>query len=398
MRQQLKYTEISLDKENSEPLYLQLAGALRRQIGMTCLNSNERMISERRLSEQLGVDRTTVSKAYCELLKEGLLTRRTSKTLCISSESRRKLVAPFPNIGIIIPQQFSSLIEANSLTMHYIKGIIDSAAARNISTIMIQLPDFNASYAEIDRFIDELAKRLIGVIHIGGRDVYPDRPLERLMKFEKLPQVMISAYPHFPNVGTVTADPSSGGYALAEQIQAFGHKKLGIIHYMPFIDAEGSDNYFVYEVYSRPGKLLQIFEKYGLDCEERFHCFGCRNFSSILKTLKRKMKEGNLPTVYWCVNDETAHWTIDALSELGLKVPGDISVIGYDGVSITSEENLTTISLPFYGIGYKALKLLLDYYENGKTEQNSHVEIATSLVIKKTLAYAKKNNYGKDGK
>ena len=57
MRQQLKYTEISLNKENSEPLYLQLAGALRRQIGMTCLNSNERMISERRLSEQLGVDR-----------------------------------------------------------------------------------------------------------------------------------------------------------------------------------------------------------------------------------------------------------------------------------------------------------------------------------------------------
>ena len=72
MRQQLKYAEISLDKENSEPLYLQLAGALRRQIGMTCLNSNERMISERKLSEQLGVDRSTVNKAYAELLKEGL--------------------------------------------------------------------------------------------------------------------------------------------------------------------------------------------------------------------------------------------------------------------------------------------------------------------------------------
>ena len=107
------------------------------------------------------------------------------------------------------------------------------------------------------------------------------------------------------------------------------------------------------------------------------------------------MKEGNLPTVYWCVNDETAHWTIDALTELGLKVPGDISVIGYDGVSITSEENLTTISLPVYGIGCKALNLLLDYYENGKTEQNSHVEIATSLVVKKTLSRVK-YNYGKD--
>lgn len=144
---------------------------------------------------------------------------------------------------------------------------------------MIQLPDFNASYAEIDRFIDELAKRLIGVIHIGGRSVYPDRPLERLMKFEKLPQVMISAYPHFPNVGTVTADPSSGGYALAEQIQALGHKKLGIIHYMPSIDAEGSDNYFVYEVIFRPGKLLQILISMDWLQRNGFIVSGGRTFS-----------------------------------------------------------------------------------------------------------------------
>lgn len=114
--------------------------------------------------------------------------------------------------------------------------------------------------------------------------------------------------------------------------------------------------------------------------------------------MKEKKNEGNLPTVYWCVNDEIAHWVIDALTELGLKVPEDISVVGYDGASITSEENLTTISIPFYSIGYRALKMLLDYYENGKTEPNSHVEIATSLVIKKTLAYVKENNYGKDGK
>ena len=161
---------------------------------------------------------------------------------------------------------------------------------------------------------------------------------------------------------------------------------------------EGRDGYFVYEAFTRAEKLLRIFEKYRLNCDERFHCFKCRSFSATLKILKEKKKEGNLPSVYWCVNDEIAHWVIDALTELGLKVPGDISVIGYDGAPITSEENLTTISIPFYSIGYNALKMLLNHYENGKTEQNSHVEIATSLVIKKTLAYAKRNNYRKDGK
>lgn len=263
---------------------------------------------------------------------------------------------------------------------------------------MIQLPDFNASYAEIDHFIDELAKRLIGVIHIGGRDIYPDRPLERLLKFDKLPQVMISAYPHFPNVGTVTADPLSGGYALAEQIRTLGHPSVGLVNYLASFHAEGGDGYFVYEAFSRAEKLMRIFEKYGLNCDERFHCFQCRNYAATLRELKKKKKEGSLPSVYWCVNDEIAHWVMAALAELGLKVPEDISVVGYDGVSIASEENLTTISLPFYSIGHRALKLLLDYYENGKTEQNSHVELATSLVIKKTLTYAKKNNYGKGEK
>ena len=142
-----------------------------------------------------------------------------------------------------------------------------------------------------------------------------------------------------------------------------------------------------------PEKLLRIFQKYGFECDERYHCFQCGNYPAILRKLKKKREEGNLPTVYWCINDEVAHWTIKALEELGMRVPEDVSVVGYDGVSIVAEEKLTTIALPFYAIGYRSLNLLLDYYENGKNEQNSHVEIATSLVVRKTLGRVKDFNH-----
>ena len=77
----------------------------------------------------------------------------------------------------------------------------------------------------------------------------------------------------------------------------------------------------------------------------------------------------------------------------GAAVYEDISVVGYDGFPVVSEDKVTTIAHPFYAIGYRSLNLLQDYYENGKNEQNSHVEIATSLVVRKTLGRVKDFNH-----
>ena len=86
-----------------------------------------------------------------------------------------------------------------------------------------------------------------------------------------------------------------------------------------------------------------------------------------------------------------------ALRELGIRVPEDISLIGSDALpGLSDNDELTTISLPFYFIGYKALNTLLDYHENGKTEHNSVVKVPASLVIKKTLARAG-NGFGAEG-
>ena len=107
------------------------------------------------------------------------------------------------------------------------------------------------------------------------------------------------------------------------------------------------------------------------------------------KKPKKKKTAGNLPTVFWCHNDEVARWCIEALNQLGLSVPQDISVVGFDGTSASKEDdNLTTIALPFYAIGHRAVLQLLEYYEHGINDTNRTVYLQTFLISKGTLSYA----------
>ena len=98
-----------------------------------------------------------------------------------------------------------------------------------------------------------------------------------------------------------------------------------------------------------------------------------------------------MPTAYCCINDEVARWTLRALAELGLKVPDDISVIGFDDADMTATTGLTTIQLPFHAMGVKGLELLLDIQNGALSQEERHLELPTSLVIRQTLGRSPEN-------
>jgi Transcriptional regulators len=249
---------------------------------------------------------------------------------------------------------------------------------------MLELPDFSASAAEIERYNEGLMKRLIGVVHIGGRARFPDRPLEGVLKNDKLPQVIISAYTDIPGVGSVVFDTAPGARALAEQLRAMHHKKVGLLLYTPSFDYDGPDHYFAYASYRRPSEVRDVLLEYGFDCNEKYHCCGCSSYHATFRALEKKKNAGLLPTFFWCCNDEVANWCVLALNKLGFSVPQDISVVGFDGIFASKQDDeLTTISLPFYAIGRKAVLQLLDYYENGISNTNRLAYLQTFLILKK---------------
>lgn len=380
-----------MNREKPELLFAQLEEQLTQLFLKVTPETDSRLPSIRQLAEQLGLHRKTVARAYADLLEDHIIEQKSAKIYQVAASLPRKQLAPFSNIGIIVPQRFSSLFELSSgRPIYYLKGVIDAAAAKNISTIMIQLPDFKASNAEIDRFIGELAKRLIGVIHIGGRGVFPDPPLERLMKYEKLPQVMISAHSHFPNVGTVLWDPAPAVQVLVDRLRSLHHQEIGFVLWTNSFDDYGPDTYFFYSAFQQPSLIRSMLEEYGFFCRDEYHCYKATTYGAVYRALAAKVKNNTLPTVYWCHNDDCANLVLRVLHDLGIRVPEDVSVIGSDALpELSDHDELTTISLPFYSIGFQALNTLLDYFENGKNEQNSVVKVPASLLIKKTLSRAR---------
>ena len=78
------------------------------------------------------------------------------------------------------------------------------------------------------------------------------------------------------------------------------------------------------------------------------------------------MREPNPPTAIFCANDLTALGAIEAIKQLGLRVPEDVSVLGYDDQEIARHTHppLSTVVLPNYELGRWAVETLLQEEHN----------------------------------
>ena len=97
------------------------------------------------------------------------------------------------------------------------------------------------------------------------------------------------------------------------------------------------------------------------------------------------------PTAIWCQNDDAAFSVLAALRNKNIRVPEDVSLVGFDDVESarTGKAFLTTISQPRYEIGKKAIDLVIDLFETGVPGISRQVKLPTSLVVRESLGSVK---------
>ncbi len=112
--------------------------------------------------------------------------------------------------------------------------------------------------------------------------------------------------------------------------------------------------------------------------------FGPASIAGGIVALERVWATGLRPTAVLAMSDAMAIGAMHALRDLGLAVPDDVSVVGFDDIDLASHVDppLTTVHQPIRRKGEEAVRLLLGVVGPGKPAAPEHRRLATRFVIR----------------
>ena len=143
----------------------------------------------------------------------------------------------------------------------------------------------------------------------------------------------------------------------AEHLLDLGHERLAYLHAL--VDRPS--------IIERAEGFEQAIAERGLQFDRTEQLIECADltyeagYPQVLRALRRKRR----PTALFCANDEMASGALRAAHEMGLVVPRDLSVVGFDDISMSSftDPPLTTIGLDKEELGARAMRRLLELVE-----------------------------------
>lgn len=182
------------------------------------------------------------------------------------------------------------------------------------------------------------------------------------------------------DVPSVRTDDALGGRLAAEHLIGLGHKD--IIQICGPLQVHGFERRFF--------GFRQALKQGGIDIQEDRILIGQLSVQFGIDAAQKLVNDGNLPSAVFIHNDETATGFLHGLANNGIRVPEDISVVGYDDMPYAAVFNpgLTTIHLPRRKWGQLACRKLVAVLEDEPGSQEP-VIIPPSLVVRASTSVFK---------
>lgn len=169
---------------------------------------------------------------------------------------------------------------------------------------------------------------------------------------EEYPIVQCSEYAPASGLPHISVDNYRAAYESVQYLIGLGHKRIGFV---------GSENKFN-STYQRRKGYLEALADAGLPRKDNYVDSGSvdYNFNSGRAAAERLLSQRDRPSAIFCVSDVLALGVISQAGDMGINVPGQLSVTGFDDVDYTTmfRPHLTTVAVPCYDLGQKAMLLL----------------------------------------
>ena len=201
------------------------------------------------------------------------------------------------------------------------------------------------------------------------------------LRQRQMPYVVAWAYQQDRDVPSIGFDNRRAMRALAERVIGYGHRSLA------FITAQRCDND---RARARAQGVVEAMEAHGLDPASLCVVETAYTIAQGASALEEIVTTRPETTAVLCGNDVLGAGALTRARKLGIDVPSELSITGFDDVDIAEivSPPLTTVHVPHKDMGRGAAKLLMDL-RNGATQGRS-IELETTIAWRASLGPAPK--------
>lgn len=343
--------------------YKQIAESLRAQIQSGQLQPEDRLPSFSEMRARHGATPTTVERVYSLLERDGLVKREKGRGVFVAQPQ----ASPVNGVVGIVGLKSSYILHPWGLRL--LDGIRQVAAAAEKELLLIH------------RIPEEAGLKLEKVDGILNLE-----PTTEIVVPYLPPGIpFVSALTRVKDRVSVVVDEPGGVREAMAHLLGLGHRRIGYLiqnsmYHAPFL----RPRIMAY----REALLMAQIEADGrwlrnLDGVPPYRECGYKN-------MKRWLADGWAElgcTALLVQNDDTAIGVMQALQEAGIRVPDDVSVVGFDGTEIGEycTPHLTSVDVPLQDVGAQAMQLLLQQMASKPLPPTAY-ELPTRLVVRASTA------------
>ena len=238
--------------------------------------------------------------------------------------------------------------------------------------------DFDAE--EEKRLIESAPLRLVdGVIAATLNTTAIGETLSRIA--QKIPIVHLGALPDGTHVDMVASDIDSGLKAAVEHLIQLGHEKIGCIDSLTHVVGSAE----------RIERFRHMLAEHDLPFNEAWWVRSSAKLADIHEATGdwiRSLDGRNHPTALFCSTDFTAISVMRGLRDANIRVPEDMSVVGFNNIDLCDYLNcsLTTIEQPIDELSESVCRMIIDRISKSNIDACEHVLHPARLVIRESTA------------
>jgi len=352
------------------PIYEQLAARIRKLISEGDYQAGQMLGSEHELARRENISRMTVRRASEMLVHEGLLERRPGKGLFVRHTGGTT----------------TRLVQVIAGNLQWVPGMEISRGAQTVARqrgIQIQLYDAHGDMELDVAVLRQLPSGLAaGAIVMSLHNPTFNEAVYEL-KVKGFPFVLVDQRLQDIEVTSVTADNRSGGYQVGKAILELGHRRVA---YIGDLFATTARDRLVGFQDAHADAGLPFNRSLVVDLPVGKDPLGDWS-ACVTAATKDLMSRPAPPTALFCSCDAVARSASRALMGMGIRIPQDVSLVGFDDDPLAEwlTPALTTVRQPFSAMGQAAIEALCKRMANPAAAVE-HLVLPVALVRRASLA------------